>query len=317
MAVHGLEHAGRRRSRRIQDRGGADGKGKRQRVAEPVGMVKDAAVDNVALTDLKDVASVGVAGIGDVAMQMHDALRIAGRARAVEPEGHVVLVRVRGHQIGIGRREQRRQMMVGSVRRSRRDHLRRRSQLAEGRLQRWQVLVVHDHDPGAAVLYEEAEVLRAVARVDRNRHRADAAGRPAPKMTAPSRRRQVVQDLQSAYEVSERRACAATGFARSTQRYRSRADPQPVLRQRLRELAASRVRYGGPAAPRPAAAGGLSCEPQAHLSPLPRGGPRDPTQDAAAPPRQPVPGRPARADCPERRLGHGLHGRHAAGPSAS
>lgn len=63
-------------------------------------------------------------------------------------------------------------------------------------------------------------------------------------MTTPSRRRQVVQDLQTAYGVSERRACRATGFPRSTQRYRSRADPQPVLRQRLRELAVSRVRYG-------------------------------------------------------------------------
>ena len=60
----------------------------------------------------------------------------------------------------------------------------------------------------------------------------------------PSRRREVVRHLQQAYGLSERRACRATGFARSTQRYRSVADPQTALRVRLRDLAAARVRYG-------------------------------------------------------------------------
>ncbi len=36
----------------------------------------------------------------------------------------------------------------------------------------------------------------------------------------------------------------ATGFHRSTQRYRARRDPQVELRMRLKELAAARVRYG-------------------------------------------------------------------------
>ncbi len=57
-------------------------------------------------------------------------------------------------------------------------------------------------------------------------------------------RREVVTQLRTAYAVSERRACRATGFARATQRYRSVADPQDELRLRLRELAAVRVRYG-------------------------------------------------------------------------
>ena len=60
----------------------------------------------------------------------------------------------------------------------------------------------------------------------------------------PSRRREVVRHLRSSYDVSERRACGVIGFARSSQRYRSVADPQTELRMRLRELAASRVRYG-------------------------------------------------------------------------
>jgi putative transposase len=60
----------------------------------------------------------------------------------------------------------------------------------------------------------------------------------------PSRRREVVGHLRTVYDVSERRACRVTGFARTTQRYRSRRDPQTELRIRLRELAAARVRYG-------------------------------------------------------------------------
>lgn len=63
-------------------------------------------------------------------------------------------------------------------------------------------------------------------------------------MVTPSRRREVVAHLCLAYRVSERCACRATGFARASQRYRSQADPQAELRLRLKELAASRVRYG-------------------------------------------------------------------------
>lgn len=60
----------------------------------------------------------------------------------------------------------------------------------------------------------------------------------------PSCRRDVVTHLQVAYRVSERCACRATGFPRSTQRYRSQAEPQVELRLRLKELAQTRVRYG-------------------------------------------------------------------------
>ncbi len=60
----------------------------------------------------------------------------------------------------------------------------------------------------------------------------------------PSRRRSLVAWLRRAYQVSERRVCGATGFARSSHRYRSTADPQDKLRLRLKELAAARVRYG-------------------------------------------------------------------------
>ncbi|GJE18818.1 hypothetical protein AIGOOFII_3551 [Methylobacterium marchantiae] len=60
----------------------------------------------------------------------------------------------------------------------------------------------------------------------------------------PAARREVAGHLQVAYGISERRACLATGFGRSSQRYRKRSDPQVALRMRLKKLAAARVRYG-------------------------------------------------------------------------
>ena len=55
----------------------------------------------------------------------------------------------------------------------------------------------------------------------------------------------MVQRVQADYGLSERRACRLVGIGRSTLRYRprARADDQP-LRQRLRELAAVRPRFG-------------------------------------------------------------------------
>jgi putative transposase len=50
--------------------------------------------------------------------------------------------------------------------------------------------------------------------------------------------------LQVAYEVSERRACEALGFPRSTQRYESRADRHDELRIRLPDLARARPNWG-------------------------------------------------------------------------
>ena len=63
-------------------------------------------------------------------------------------------------------------------------------------------------------------------------------------MVKPAGKRAVARWAERAFEFSERRACRLIGIARSTQRYRSRSDPQTALRRRLRELAASRVRWG-------------------------------------------------------------------------
>jgi putative transposase len=57
-------------------------------------------------------------------------------------------------------------------------------------------------------------------------------------------KRDLVNEMKTSYQVSERRACMAMIFPRSTIRYESVADAQLALRMRLRELAASRVGYG-------------------------------------------------------------------------
>ena len=44
--------------------------------------------------------------------------------------------------------------------------------------------------------------------------------------------------------MSERRACRLVGLSRSVCRYQPRKEPQEALRQRIVELALSRVRYG-------------------------------------------------------------------------
>jgi putative transposase len=54
----------------------------------------------------------------------------------------------------------------------------------------------------------------------------------------------VVTYLQTSYHVSERRACRTVRCARATYRYRSHRDPRIALRQRMREMAQTRVRYG-------------------------------------------------------------------------
>ena len=61
----------------------------------------------------------------------------------------------------------------------------------------------------------------------------------------PAAGRAAVQWIQARYGLSERRACRLVGVGRSTLRYRSRArTDEPSLRQRLRELAAERPRFG-------------------------------------------------------------------------
>ena len=54
----------------------------------------------------------------------------------------------------------------------------------------------------------------------------------------------MVAYLDTAYAVSERRACRTARGARATSYYRNHRDPRITLRQRLRGIAPKRVRYG-------------------------------------------------------------------------
>ena len=60
----------------------------------------------------------------------------------------------------------------------------------------------------------------------------------------PEDRRTAVTLAMSTATISERRACRYTGFARSTQRYRTRRPPRTQLRERLQTLAMLRPRWG-------------------------------------------------------------------------
>jgi putative transposase len=53
-----------------------------------------------------------------------------------------------------------------------------------------------------------------------------------------------MQYLMGRYTVSARRACRVVRATRSSVYYRSRKDPLTALRQRMRELAQTRVRFG-------------------------------------------------------------------------
>jgi putative transposase len=63
-------------------------------------------------------------------------------------------------------------------------------------------------------------------------------------VAAPALKRQAVTYIMDHYGLPTQRACRLMGQARSTHYYRSVKDPQTALRQRMREIAQARVRYG-------------------------------------------------------------------------
>ena len=60
----------------------------------------------------------------------------------------------------------------------------------------------------------------------------------------PARKRQLVDHARSTWRVSIRRACRALPVDRSTYHYRCRRAGQAELTERIKEIAATRVRYG-------------------------------------------------------------------------
>lgn len=63
-------------------------------------------------------------------------------------------------------------------------------------------------------------------------------------MVTPAAHREAAAHLQSAYEMSERRACRVLGLDRSSVRYQATKSDDGALRERLKALAAERRRFG-------------------------------------------------------------------------
>ncbi|WP_099186369.1 IS3 family transposase [Sphingobium fuliginis] len=64
------------------------------------------------------------------------------------------------------------------------------------------------------------------------------------KVLTPAAQREAVSHLQACYGMSERRACRVIGADRGSVRYRSTRDDDADLREKLRELANQRRRFG-------------------------------------------------------------------------
>ena len=103
------------------------------------------------------------------------------------------------------------------------------------------------------MLPSEARETQAASRrecaTEARRRRSDlgqghAPGRGSKKVQKPVRQREVVHYLMGRYQVSERRATRAARLCLSSIRYQSCRDPLTVLRQQMRELAQTRVRFG-------------------------------------------------------------------------
>ena len=64
-------------------------------------------------------------------------------------------------------------------------------------------------------------------------------------MVSPSRKRAAVEQLESEFDVSERRACLAVDQPRSSQRYQLKVrDDEAALVKRMLALACEHPRYG-------------------------------------------------------------------------
>jgi len=64
------------------------------------------------------------------------------------------------------------------------------------------------------------------------------------KTQKPAKRRELVDFLRDAYRVATRRACQIVALSEPVYRYRSRRSPDTTLRQRIKGIAATRMRCG-------------------------------------------------------------------------
>ena len=66
----------------------------------------------------------------------------------------------------------------------------------------------------------------------------------SPKTVRPARKRELATAVCGEWDVSIRRACSLLEFDRSTSHYKARRREQASLEARIKEICATRVRYG-------------------------------------------------------------------------
>lgn len=69
-------------------------------------------------------------------------------------------------------------------------------------------------------------------------------GRTIPLALRPARRRQLVDEVRETWKVSVRKACEALRIDRSLVTYKAKRPEQAALKQRIKEICETRVRYG-------------------------------------------------------------------------
>jgi putative transposase len=89
---------------------------------------------------------------------------------------------------------------------------------------------------------ENGKLKRLVADLSLDRHMLQEIVRK--KTVRPRQRRELGQWLKTVFTASSRRVSGLMTINRATTNHRSRRDPQTAHKMRLRELAASRVRFG-------------------------------------------------------------------------
>jgi len=124
----------------------------------------------------------------------------------------------------------------------------------------------------------------------------------------PARQRQLVDDGRSTWRVSIGRACHALPVERSTYHYRSRRAGQAQLIERIKEIAATRVRYGYRRIHVLLRSEGwqVNREPEEGVSPVSRDGPAITQQNAQASGQGEAQGRSPAGHAIKRDLGDGL-----------
>lgn len=85
---------------------------------------------------------------------------------------------------------------------------------------------------------------RLIGRCRPDTRQGHAAGRSCKKALKPARRRLLVDEVRQDWKVSIRRACACLRVDTSLYHYKSKRGDEAALKARIKEITATRVRYG-------------------------------------------------------------------------